>query len=312
MTYISEKLTNRSGATITVTINDEDGNAISAGYITNLKWSLYDADGNVINSRSDVTITPIANPVDIDLTEDDTDNADGLKRELVLTFDADTSLGDDIAQEQTVIFEIEGDADESIIIDVENNLVTLNELKAYLDISTTDTDYDDRLERVINAVSTNFNNATNRLLKARNITEYKDSDGSDTIRLDQFPINSTAATISIYNCSHTPRDYTADEKASSDDILIYPLLGKVRLITSAFYEGYQTVKVVYNGGYTEIPFDLKQACLMICGRLWKREKDKLDGVQNVAVQGSSMSSDISDLYSGFVLETLEKYRRYAL
>jgi len=308
MTLLTTKLTNKSGASIEVTLKDEASDNISASFISNLKWSLYDADDAVINSRSDVVVTPIANPFYVTLTASDTDNADGLKRKLVVTFDADTSLGDDIAQEQTIIFEIEGDADEAVILDVENNLITLTQLQTYLNVSTAD-GYDDRLEDIINAVSEFCNTYTGRKLKARNLVEYYDGDGGDELYVDNPPINSTRSTIQIWGDTDVPRSYDTADLYSADSIDIYSDLGKIILLDDSFLSGRKTIKVSYNGGYTVIPYQLQRVALKICAALWKTEVDKLAGVRTIAGGGGSINLDIESVLTQFDRDVLDTFKR---
>lgn len=56
---------------VTVTLKDEDGDAINAAAVTALTWTLTTLDGTVINSREDVAVGSITNPVTVVLSGDD-------------------------------------------------------------------------------------------------------------------------------------------------------------------------------------------------------------------------------------------------
>jgi len=79
---------------ITVAIEDEDGNAVAP---STMYWTLTDADGTVINSRSAVEIAIPESSNDIVLTGDDlavTESGDAV-RELAVwgTYDSDAGVG---------------------------------------------------------------------------------------------------------------------------------------------------------------------------------------------------------------------------
>lgn len=65
MTRLTTKAVERSTYVVTVAFSDEDGNAVTPDSIT---WTLSDTSGNVINSRSDVSISVPAASNDIVLS----------------------------------------------------------------------------------------------------------------------------------------------------------------------------------------------------------------------------------------------------
>ena len=69
-------------------------------------------------------------------------------------------------------------------------LVTLADMKAYLNIESSDTAYDDIITDMINAVGAQFDNYTNRTLEADDYTLQIDGSGLDHIFLPDYPINS--------------------------------------------------------------------------------------------------------------------------
>lgn len=194
------------------------------------------------------------------------------------------------------------------VLDTVNNLVTLAQLKNYLDVDSADLVDDNKLEYVINAASNFFMAETNRLLKARNLTEYYDGNESTELFLNQYPINSSAETIEIYTSLSVPRDYT-DNQISSDYILIESEVGIVSLISDYFPKGKQTVKVVYNAGYASIPYDIQRAALELCALMWSKEKNKIDIVSTYSIQNANITIQADKAFNAFCQKVIDKYKR---
>jgi hypothetical protein len=189
--------------------------------------------------------------------------------------------------------------------DAVNSLTTLAKLKVYLDIG--DNTDNTRLEMVIDAVSWFLNFRTNRELKARAQTEYHHGDGSNKLMLRQYPINSIT---SVHISTDSPRAYGADQLIGSTYIINDDKSNMIYYLDGVFSEGFNTVKVIYNGGYSTIPYDLERAAFMLASYVWKYERDKLSNVQAMTAQNMSMTINL-DEYAKFVRETIENYRRVA-
>jgi len=197
------------------------------------------------------------------------------------------------------------------ILDTVNALISLEDFKAYLsndvnDEIRNDTTNDNDFERIINAVSHFFNGRTGRKLLYRENTEYYDGDGTQVLRLDNWPVVSTAAEIAIY--SDPDRAYGADTKIAAAGIIIYPARGKILLDGAAFATGAQATKVVYTAGYVisgtvTIPWDLAMAVRQMASVLWKQQKDKLSGLATVSIGGASVTL-IEEMMPKFVEDVL--------
>lgn len=74
--YTEKEVNEKSSMCISITFYDEDGNEVTPDTAT---WTLTDRDGNVINSRLDVAITP-ATTVEISVTGDDLQIVDQTKK----------------------------------------------------------------------------------------------------------------------------------------------------------------------------------------------------------------------------------------
>ena len=69
---------------ISFSFTDEDGDPVTPNQ---LSWTLTDDEGNVINSREDVVISPPAASVDVLLQGDDLDPGDSKLAELIFTIE---------------------------------------------------------------------------------------------------------------------------------------------------------------------------------------------------------------------------------
>ncbi|MCE5192098.1 MAG: hypothetical protein LLG08_10135 [Actinomycetia bacterium] len=72
-------------------------------------WSLYDDNGTIINSRSDVAISPLADTVHIVLSGDDCQvlgSADSLDRILFIEWTYNSTLGSDLTGTEEVLFSV--------------------------------------------------------------------------------------------------------------------------------------------------------------------------------------------------------------
>lgn len=191
----------------------------------------------------------------------------------------------------------------STSLDTGNSLLTLTQLKNYF--GSTSTTFDNRFYDLINVVSYRFNLETDRKLKARNITEYHDGDDKNFVQLNEYPINSNSTSISIY--IDRDRQYGTTSKISSTRIVIYSTQGKVFLRDRHFDNGEVSTKVVYNAGYSSIPFDLQYAAKEMIRLLWNREKNNRIGIRSESYDGGSISYEGDMPWS--VQKVLEKYKR---
>ena len=83
----------RSTVALVASFRDENDELITP---TSIEWSLTDGDGNTVNDRADVAVTPTANQITIVLAGDDlamTAGDDG-RRQVVIRAEYDGALGD--------------------------------------------------------------------------------------------------------------------------------------------------------------------------------------------------------------------------
>lgn len=206
----------------------------------------------------------------------------------------------------------------AVYLDTANSLLTLTEVKSYM--GDTGAEYEDRYKRLINAVSHTFNRETNRLLKEREITEYRDGDGGTVIDVRQYPLTSDTTSIDIR--IDTDRAYSTGDRVGSTSIALYEDIGRVAVRNKSFTAGEQSVRIVYRAGYTldssgttsgsatastgTLPYDLQYSALDMVRYLLNRETDNLVGIRTLAAEGRSITIETDMPWS--VVKTLDKYK----
>lgn len=162
-----------------------------------------------------------------------------------------------------------------------NSLFTASAFTAMVGASADDAT---NVATVIEWVSVWMNTTTRYNLMAREVTEYRDGDGSNTLWLSVVPVG----TVAIYIDSG--REFGADtlysewsESAASGDFVVDDDTGKVTLINGSFSTGAKTIKAVYTGGWSTIPADLEGAAMRLA-RLW------YDQIRNGIIGVSAHSS----------------------
>ena len=105
-TNLTTRAQEESSYTITAAFTDEDGSAVTPSSVT---WTLTDTYGNVINSRSGVSVTP-GTSVDITLSGDDlaiSESGDFINRILTVEAVYDSSYGTDLPLKDSATFQID-------------------------------------------------------------------------------------------------------------------------------------------------------------------------------------------------------------
>ena len=148
----------------------------------------------------------------------------------------------------------------------DNALTLLATAKDHLDLPAANTDYDDRVSRMLNQASSLIESHTKRILVTQEHTEFYDGRRNNRLITNQFPILGGSATgnkpvlyISANRSFTDPVD--PDGYFFNDSELIYP---------NVFPRGRNNIKIVYNAGLGKVdtvaqtntlPADLELACL---------------------------------------------------
>jgi hypothetical protein len=187
-------------------------------------------------------------------------------------------------------------------VDTVNNLVSLSALKTFIGVKTTDTDYDEMCEQAIDGASWYLNSETGRKLKARDLTEYYDGDGTDKLVFEQRPIN---AMSSIY--SDAARAFGSTTLVDSDDYELYGDEGYVVFTATGVATGHHVLKATYNAGYSTIPYDLKQACIELATLWYENYKSHHTQLKSVSSDAGTQSYEHN--IPPFVKAIIKKYRK---
>ena len=190
-------------------------------------------------------------------------------------------------------------------IDIDNNLVDLDTVTAFLNADASDADQQKILTYYINTASALCNTITMRKLKSRELTEYYSGDGTNIILTNEYPITEITA---VYD--DLDRSYGDDTKIDNDDLAIRPDELKYMIVYDggAFNTGINNIKVQYTAGYTTIPYDLQQACLEIIAYYFKNSEENRFGVTSRTIGGGSLTIETNKIPDSAMI-ILERYSR---
>jgi len=153
-------------------------------------------------------------------------------------------------------------------------LTTLANVRTSLGLSATQTGDDTLITNLISRISDMIEKKCGRVFSIATYTEYHDGDNTDSVQLDQYPINSVT---SIHD--DTDRSYGVDSLISSDDYVYYSEEGKIQLDGLTFSKGLKNIKVIYNAGFDVIPYDLEQACIKYIMAEYLEEKGGINVIE---------------------------------
>ena len=178
-----------------------------------------------------------------------------------------------------------------------NALCNRKQVKDSLKIVQADSLLDNMIHEWIGRISTAFENYCGRKFIAQAYTEYHDG-GVRSIFPHQNPINSIT---SIHGDSSWV--WGSDTLLDSSNYRI--VYGKYIIYDGVFAYGQQSIKLVYNAGYTTIPADLTQACGEEVGRKQKHIKS-YDEVSKTMGDGTVNYAELNFLPQ--TIQTLNQYR----
>lgn len=186
----------------------------------------------------------------------------------------------------------------------DNALITLADLKGFLDFSDTNL-YDDECIDLINMLSDLFDCATHRDLKAKDHTEYRDGEDCDVLWLRNWPVNETTSSVFLY--VDMAREFAASTLVATADRIINPVTGKITLAATVFPDWPQCVKILYNAGYSTVPGDLRIAMKVSCA--YFRKQKKYAGVSSVSEGGPGSNVSLIEDLPKSVQTVLARYTR---
>jgi hypothetical protein len=168
----------------------------------------------------------------------------------------------------------------------ETDLTTKDAVKAFLPVSATNTNDDTTITNLIKGCSADFLRATNRPdLLADDYTEVRQGDGGQRICLFHWPIN-TIATLTIagvaipVSANKIAPGYFFDQDIDPERSFNLYLIGQAFTDTAV-------VKIEYNAGYDDTPFDVSQAVAEWVAQRYK-QRPNLGTVIQRGAEGESL------------------------
>lgn len=190
-------------------------------------------------------------------------------------------------------------------------IVTLAQVKTHLDMGA-NTDYDTILQGFIDAITDKFENYTNRFIKQRTgIVQYDNGNGKGTLMLDQWPaekptevwVDSTSQfTDATKQLAVT--DYELELSANGTGIGIILINNDTHC---RFPAGRRNIKIVYNGGYVTVPYDIQNAALWTASFMYETRSDRAINVESKG-KNQETTRYLMNL-PPLVLDVLETYKR---
>ena len=180
------------------------------------------------------------------------------------------------------------------------SLITLDNVKKFMNMTGSTSDIDDLLEDLINRVSTLFESYMNRDILSRIYEEYHDGKGLSVL----FP---KQPKITAITSIHDDSDWVWPDAdlLDSDD---YRIVDSSYIVfnTTVLGDYNQNIKLVVVCGYTETPPDLVQVCIEEVSRIYKN-RNQIDILSKTLSDGSV--SFVSKDFLPKTTMTLNKYKR---
>ena len=301
----------------------------------NLTWSLSDDSGNPISGAtvlatlyanrsltnpSTIPGTPVTGFTNILLPESSTP---GTYATVINPFSVSSSVTQFVTVIQvtspgTYTWEIP-----SVVIPPQNSidLVTLDQVKSWLALSSTQTSNDALLQFLITSFSQYVIDKTGiaSFNQVQQYVEIQDGNGQTRLFVQNRPIQSVVSLIvGSYSVPQstaltTPGWYIEQDQRS---IALRFAPGYINvpqiLFPSYFIRGQGNIQVTYTAGYTSVPFDLQEAAMEAVGYYYKR-KDWIGILSKTIETGNGRGTVAYAQYSQLpqVKDIINYYSRYA-
>lgn len=197
------------------------------------------------------------------------------------------------------------------------DLSTLATLKLWLPITSTNTNDDATLQRLLTATSMDFQRATKRPdLLMETYAEVRQGDGASRMIAYHWPINSIT-TLAIGGAAvaassdKIANGYYLDEDIDPERIWNVYLNGFVftdgAAVALAYIAGYLQPGATPATGQIPLPLDIEQAVLDWCAYRYK-ERPNVAATQRKSSQGESAQTPLLDAPPN-VMQVIERYER---
>lgn len=187
-------------------------------------------------------------------------------------------------------------------------LVTLSELKKFLNV--TDTDEDPVLYDCLVRAQSEAESYCNRQFELAMRTEYYRANKTTTLQLNAYPlVDSGVYSLVMYD--DMDLEWGADTLLAATEYQVDAAFGTVTLtgqyFQTALNPALKNIKVIYGGGYdaSTLPNDLRGAIMKLAGADYKKANTYL----NAVAQSTESEQDSGDL-RGEAHNILDLYKRW--
>lgn len=185
-----------------------------------------------------------------------------------------------------------------------NGLVTVEEVREAIEVP--DAVQTSRLESLIGYASGEIESRLGRILRSQAYAqELYDGYGGNSLNLNQYPVTEVSA-IDFLDIAY-PASWTAMLSGLATAVIEPRWRRKIILRGASFPPcGKGVVRVSYTAGFTTIPDELKEFCLMLVSREFRISDKRLVGVKSVALQGQTTTFEDDEE----IWKKIDKYRSY--
>ena len=150
------------------------------------------------------------------------------------------------------------------------DLISWEKVKDFLSIRD---EHEDVTTMIIGAVSTQARKIMGRVITETNLSEIRKGNGSKIILLKEFPVISVTALF-----IDPLRVFSESTKIGENSFFLDKGIGKIELHDSTFpFPSYgYSIKIEYEAGFPEVPFDIQLAVLETIR--WNYNRITLNGV----------------------------------
>lgn len=178
-------------------------------------------------------------------------------------------------------------------------LTSIAAAKSHIGIAPLETSQDAVLERFINSSSLKIENYINRKVLKRQYTEFQDGRGNDRILVRQWPADMP---LELWDSDSLidPSEYTLEDSSDGG-------IGVILTSGRRFSRGNQNIKIVYEAGYSSVPYDIEDACLFMVDFLYTVKQDRRISVSSKSKNGES--AQFRDDLPKHITDILDRYAR---
>lgn len=171
-------------------------------------------------------------------------------------------------------------------------MILLTDIKAYLKIATSNTDFDDFLEALIEVAADWIELKCNQKLREQDVIRYYSGTSERGLMLYEFPISEIK---SIYEINY---DLNTETLLTLTDYVLYQLNYYCVLNSkyTNFTKGTNNYKLTYTVGYSaeDMPATIKSVCWQLVALLFK-DSDQVGGMRGGRLGVDSVSEGVDGM-----------------